>query len=405
MSLPPNLAALRDEAMRTTCEGWAIQKRWVLARGIDRAGPCPMCGGTDRFAIHTRKNTFNCRGCGISGVGVIDLVMATEGVEFVVACEIITGRKAEVDIDPARAEQLRRDAEAAEAKREADAARYREEARKAAYRVWQLAYIPAWATDHDDATEVVRYLRKRGVDFVGEMRARVERRLRIGEIRLHPWKEKRGDVWVTLHEGPAMVAPVQRPDGRFGAVHVTWLDLAQPKGKLVLPPIEQVDGDGVVKTIERPTKKVLGAKKGGAIRLFTPDKPCRMVMGEGIETTLTALAHGFERDTAYWAGVDLPNMSGRAARSESGGQIWDQPDLADVDCFVPPDWCEELVYLCDSDEVSNHTEDKVIRGLRRALALRQAARTEGGDVPALQVSYVPPLGEGRDLNDLVRVGA
>jgi hypothetical protein len=131
----------------------------------------------------------------------------------------------------------------------------------------------------------------------------------------------------------------------------------------------------------------------------------RIVMGEGIETTLTALAHNFEPETAYWAGVDLGNMAGRAARAETGGQLWDQPDLDDLDCFLPPDWCEELVYLCDSDEASNHTEEKVIRGLRRALILRERAREANAALPALTVSYVPPLGDGKDLNDLVRVGA
>ena len=98
-------------------------------------------------------------------------------------------------------------------------------------------------------------------------------------------------------------------------------------------------------------------------------------------------------------------MAGRAARSASGGQLWDQPDLDDTDCFLPPDWCEELIYLCDGDEASNHTEEKVIRGLRRALTIRERDRAEDARLPALSVSYVPPLGEGRDLNDLVRVGA
>jgi hypothetical protein len=46
-------------------------------------------------------------------------------------------------------------------------------------------------------------------------------------------------------------------------VHQTWLDPAQPNGKLVLPPA--ADGS------ERPSKKVIGSKKGGiSIRLFTP---------------------------------------------------------------------------------------------------------------------------------------
>ena len=31
------------------------------------AGPCPACGGIDRFAIDTSKGVFNCRGCGCGG--------------------------------------------------------------------------------------------------------------------------------------------------------------------------------------------------------------------------------------------------------------------------------------------------------------------------------------------------
>ncbi|MGV3651043.1 MAG: primase-helicase zinc-binding domain-containing protein, partial [Devosia sp.] len=94
MSLRPELEALKAEALATSCIGWATRKRWKLSPGLDRAGPCPVCGGTDRFAIHTGKDTFNCRKCGLSGHGVIDLVVKTEHVEFVPACEIITGRKA-----------------------------------------------------------------------------------------------------------------------------------------------------------------------------------------------------------------------------------------------------------------------------------------------------------------------
>jgi hypothetical protein len=42
-------------------------------------GPCPRCGGTDRFAIHLRKQLWNCRGCGKGG-DVLDLVMHLDGV-------------------------------------------------------------------------------------------------------------------------------------------------------------------------------------------------------------------------------------------------------------------------------------------------------------------------------------
>jgi hypothetical protein len=37
-------------------------------------GPCPSCGGTDRFAISIGKQLFNCRGCGAKG-DVIALAM------------------------------------------------------------------------------------------------------------------------------------------------------------------------------------------------------------------------------------------------------------------------------------------------------------------------------------------
>ena len=31
--------------------------------GQELVGPCPNCGGTDRFAVHTQKKVLNCRQC------------------------------------------------------------------------------------------------------------------------------------------------------------------------------------------------------------------------------------------------------------------------------------------------------------------------------------------------------
>jgi phage/plasmid primase-like uncharacterized protein len=51
-----------------------IEQRGIKLRGrIERVGPCPRCGGTDRFSINTRKQLFNCRGCRKGG-DVIELV-------------------------------------------------------------------------------------------------------------------------------------------------------------------------------------------------------------------------------------------------------------------------------------------------------------------------------------------
>jgi hypothetical protein len=54
-------------------------------------GPCPICGGDDRFGLNTVKQTFNCRGFG--GGDTIALVRHVRGVGFVEAVEFITGEK------------------------------------------------------------------------------------------------------------------------------------------------------------------------------------------------------------------------------------------------------------------------------------------------------------------------
>jgi len=53
-------------------------------------GPCPKCGGEDRFAINAQKQVFNCRGCGACG-DTIALVQFLDGVDFTHACKTLTG--------------------------------------------------------------------------------------------------------------------------------------------------------------------------------------------------------------------------------------------------------------------------------------------------------------------------
>ena len=72
----------------------------LMGRGNRRAGPCPKCGGEDRFAVDLEKQIFNCRGCGAKGHGAISLVMALDDVSFVQAVEIITGEPPPKDDAP-----------------------------------------------------------------------------------------------------------------------------------------------------------------------------------------------------------------------------------------------------------------------------------------------------------------
>ncbi|WEK04547.1 MAG: primase-helicase zinc-binding domain-containing protein [Candidatus Devosia phytovorans] len=398
MSLPPELASLRDEADAVTCWSWSSFKGWKLGPGPDKAGPCPNCGGTDRFAIHTTKNTFNCRRCGLSGHGVIDLVMKTEKVKFVPACEMITGRRVADPISAEEAARIHMEAQKREQDRAAEEDRRRLRAISEGRAIWGRTSQP----EAVGAGGVADYLDLRGVGGLHFDRIMLREIARLDYI-VEVTSDDGRKTYPVLHSGPAMVAAVVLPDGSFGAVHQTWIDLAQANGKVALHHPKKTNNDGSAFAL--PAKKVRGSKKGGAIKLYTPKTVTRIVMGEGIETTLTALRHNFEQNTAYWAGVDLGNMAGRAAIGFDNKRHEDEPNLDDLECFLPPDWCEELVFLCDSDEPETKTVEKVSRGMKRAQHFRDVARQTRPELPPLATAYVEPIGDGKDLNDLVRVGA
>jgi putative DNA primase/helicase len=63
--------------------------------GQERVGPCPRCGGTNRFAINPQKRRWLCRRCKPKGGGdPISLAMHIAGVDFVEAIEALTGVRA-----------------------------------------------------------------------------------------------------------------------------------------------------------------------------------------------------------------------------------------------------------------------------------------------------------------------
>ncbi|MCB0143400.1 MAG: toprim domain-containing protein [Caldilineaceae bacterium] len=60
-----------------------------VSRSGEYAGPCPLCGGTDRF--HVKDARFYCRHCYPRGGDVIDLVMLVENLPFPDACHVLSG--------------------------------------------------------------------------------------------------------------------------------------------------------------------------------------------------------------------------------------------------------------------------------------------------------------------------
>src|ERR1700734_575849 len=71
--------------------------------GAELIGPCPACGGRDRFSINLRKQVFNCRG--YSGGNVIKLVQHIDGCDFVSAITTLTGDSIRKPTPPAKSEE------------------------------------------------------------------------------------------------------------------------------------------------------------------------------------------------------------------------------------------------------------------------------------------------------------
>jgi phage/plasmid primase-like uncharacterized protein len=86
-------ADLIETARRTRIED-ILERYGVRLRGkIDRCGPCPICGGKDRFSIHVGKQVFNCRQCGARG-DVIGLPQFLDDCDFATAIETLTDERA-----------------------------------------------------------------------------------------------------------------------------------------------------------------------------------------------------------------------------------------------------------------------------------------------------------------------
>jgi len=69
-----------------------LERRGVRLKrmGSELIGPCPRCGGTDRFAVNVRKQLWHCRHCDKGG-DILDLVQHLDGVRLGEAVKSLTG--------------------------------------------------------------------------------------------------------------------------------------------------------------------------------------------------------------------------------------------------------------------------------------------------------------------------
>ena len=387
-----------DAARGVPIEDEVARRGLSLRRsGAEMVGPCPVCGGTDRFGVHPQKGVFHCRGSGAGG-DVIALVEYLDGCDFSTACEILTGSPPPAGgrgsgIDPERQKARAAARRAADEKRARETNAYRRRAQAAAHDKWQAGQ-PAAGTPVADYWHGARGLT---VALPGEV------------LRFHPdlaywWHPKRPDGAkadpppVVIHSGPAMLAAIQDASGHFCGCHATWIDLSRPKGKAAI-----VAPDGQ----KQSSKKVFGSQKGGAIRLFSGS--LRMLVGEGIETTAAAVdaEAACGRVFAGWAGVSLGNLGGKAkgtvthptaTKTDKSGRVRKVkvesavPDWSDDRFFRLPEEVTEAVYLMDGDSERLATANALLRACARN------AR------PGRRLAIAFP-GEGVDFADLLTGGA
>ena len=73
-------------------------KRVATTRGGEWAGPCPFCGGRDRFRVQPEKGLWFCRQCSPPGrwQDAIAFIMKRENVPFVEACRMLGASASEM---------------------------------------------------------------------------------------------------------------------------------------------------------------------------------------------------------------------------------------------------------------------------------------------------------------------
>lgn len=372
------------EAARAYPIGELAEARGLRLRGRhEKSGPCPDCGGDDRFNLNTRKGVWFCRGCSPNGGDVIALVRLIDHCDFLRACEILTGLAPPGGgghgLSPVELAQLEIERQAKRAKQVEDEEKYRGRERERCVRWWHKAQ-KAKGSPVEDYLALRRLTLPRGA-----------------HLRYRP----KAELWASgkmgaalIHTGPAMVAAILRPDGKFGGLHTTWIDLNSPDGKAHVP-------DPKTGVFE-PAKKVRGSARGGRIELVRHAEPRTLVIGEGIETTLSVRDDFAEagRDLsgwAFWAGISLDNLGGPAEAAiphptlrtlNNRPQRLPGPVPADIGIPIP-DSVEEIVLLGDSDSDP----------FRVAVTLERAARRWAKPGRVIFPVFPP---EGSDFNDLRR---
>lgn len=404
----PILADFVDRARSVSIAEAAPRLKITLPpKGHEHAMPCPQCRGTDRFAVNTRKNVWNCRGCGQGGRDAIGLAAHVAGLdtgrreEFLEACGMVLGetvpdagekisdeRRAELE---AAAEARRIKAEAAAADKAAEANAWRDRERERARGIYEAL----GSLSREFA----------GRDYLALRTGACEAAL---DLLTHGRSGRDLSYWhgtdeagrpLCIHTGPAMVWPFVDGVGELIGCHQTWIDLTvSPKLRPVL-----TDPEKPGKVL--PSKKMRGSKSGGLIPVAGDPSATRWVGAEGIENVVAWLSaeleNGAAHRTFYFATGDIGNMAGPASTKGRFGHPEErkvdargrerpvmmpspEPDPDRLDEGFPlAAHVRELVFLADGDSEPVWTAAHMARAEARARLIAPEIEVE---------TFWPPAG-------------
>lgn len=383
----------------------AVLRLGVALRGAgaERIGPCPCCGGRDRFSVNLAKNVWNCRGQagGHDAIGLAGHVLGysslSDRAQFLAACSAVLG----VDVpeggerEPPEARQAREtrlaeqraEGEARNRERDEVENRWRQQEINRARGIYEAAG-PVAGTDGET------YLSRRcGGAVAGKLPW-----ARFAALQTYWHGTDDAGRPASIHTGRALVLPIMDAAMSVQGCHITWLDLGAPP-KLRPAILDHHSGEAL------PTKKMRGAKKGGLLPLCGDPAAKRWVGGEGIENTLAiAVAEEFAGGTFYFAAGDLGNLSGPAARkgrlrhptlrTEGNRPVMVPSPHIDPQRVDEGFWLashvEELALIGDGDSEPFATASAMLRARERALQIN----------PWCLVSVVMPP-DGADFSDIM----
>jgi hypothetical protein len=356
-----------------------------LRKGTEKVGPCPMCGGTDRFSVNLSKGVWNCRGAE-GGNDSIGLVTHATGRSFLQCVELLTGEPkpggdgfTDPEVWRERAKERRVEASAADRKRAA------EEQRKKDWRLMKINEVLGQCRPIK-GTQAFRYLQARGIFLLPEQSE---------DLLFHPGLLYRGyaDEYASeetdLGTFPCMIGVIRivtnDTDDEIIGLHRTYLDPTRTK-KLVPP------GD----TKRNKAKKVFGSWLGGLIR-FGPITE-HIALGEGIETTLSwgGLPQA-PADVSLAAVVALGNFREPILRDENSAPVPMRNADGKIICDASPDmmkagiglpfFVKRVTHLQDGDSDARATGTAILVSAMRQRNLGREA-------------FINRAPEGKDWNDV-----